>query len=217
MLTGRFYGYNRVSSKEQHLDRGNKNIVDFCNINNYPLEKVYEDKQSGKDYSRPRYIVLKEDVLRSEDTLVIPEYDRLGRADETKNELEYFKEHGIRVIFLDIPTTQMDLSTISDEMAKAILSCINDMLIQFYDLIARTELTRKKKRQQEGIIAKKERGEWENYGRPRAMKKEVFAEQYDRVLKGEIGTNALMRELGLNKDTYFRYIREFKNERISKL
>ena len=46
---------------------------------------------SGKNFDRARYIVLKEDVLRSGDGLIIPEYDRLGRADETKY-LQYLKK-----------------------------------------------------------------------------------------------------------------------------
>lgn len=210
---GRFYGYNRVSSKEQNLERGRKSIQDFCRENGYPLEKIYEDKQTGKDYFRPRYIVLKEDVLRSGDVLVIPEYDRLGRADQTKKELEYFKEKGVRIIFLDIPTTKIDISSFNDTMAQMILAFINDMLISFYDLIARTELERKQKRQREGIEAMKAKGEWSRYGRPRCMSKEEFAKQYERVLQGEIGTLELQRELGLNKDTFFRYIREYKKKR----
>lgn len=47
--------------------------------------------ESGKNFDRARYIVLKEDVLRSGDGLFIPEYDRLGRADETKY-LQYLKK-----------------------------------------------------------------------------------------------------------------------------
>ena len=210
---GRFYGYNRVSSKEQNLERGSKSIQDFCRENGYPLEKIYEDKQTGKDYFRPRYIVLKEDVLRSGDTLVIPEYDRLGRADQTKKELEYFKEKGVRIIFLDIPTTKIDITSFNDAMAQMILAFINDMLISFYDLIARTELERKQKRQREGIEAMKAKGEWSRYGRPRCMSKEEFAKQYEQVLIGVIGTLELQRKLGLNKDTFFRYVREYKKER----
>lgn len=207
-----FYGYNRVSSKEQHLDRGRKAIEDFCRLHDYPLAKIFEDKVTGKNFNRPRFIVLKEDVLRPGDTLVIPEYDRLGRADETKKELEDFKSRDIRVIFLDIPTTQMDITALSDEMAKMVLGCINDMLISFYDLQARTELKKREKRQREGIEAMKIRGEWDKYGRPRKMDSEAFAAQYQRVVRGEIGSLALMRELGLNQTTYFRYVKEFKKQ-----
>lgn len=204
----RVYGYDRVSTKEQNLGRGKKNIEDWCRSNNYNLIKVFEDKQSGKNFDRARYTVLKEDVLQSGDILVIAEYDRLGRADETKNELEYFKKNDIRVIFLDIPTTQIDISSISDEMAKMILNCINDMLISFYDLMARTELQRKRKRQKEGIDNMRIRGEWEKYGRPRVVSKEVFAKEYEKVKNGNLKDCDLCRELRLAKSTYFRYKKE---------
>lgn len=206
-----YYGYNRVSTAEQHLDRGRKAIQDFCQSRNMPLVKIYEDKQTGRNFDRPRYIVLKEDVLRFGDTLIVPEYDRLGRANETRDELEYFKAHGIRVIFLDIPTTQISLSGMADDMSRMVLDCINNMLIQFYDLMARTELERKTKRQREGIEAKKARGEWDDYGRPRRMDKAAFAAAYEtRVLRDGIGSNALMRELCLPSSTYHAYLREYK-------
>ena len=206
------YGYNRVSTKEQNLERGRKNIEDYCNKHNLNLVKVYEDKQSGKNFNRPRYIVLKEDILRAGDILIIPEFDRLGRADETKKELEYFKSKNIRVIFLDIPTTQIDLDSMQDNMAKIIFDCINDMLISFYDLMAKYEYERREKRQKEGMQALKARGEWDKYGRPRVMSKEEFAIHYQQVLDGEITTMDLQRKLKIQRDTYFRYIREYRAE-----
>ena len=97
-------------------------------------------------------------------------------------------------------------------MAQMILTCINDMLISFYDCIARSELARKKKRQREGYEALKVRGEWNKLGRPRIMSKEVFACEYQKVVNKELTTTELMRNLQLNKDTYFRYVREYKAE-----
>lgn len=208
---GNYYGYNRVSTKEQHEDRGNFAIQQFCDLHSYKLEKIYVDKQTGKNFDRARYRVLKEDVLRAGDVLIVPEYDRLGRAEETKKELEYFKENSIRVVFLDIPTTQMDLTSIEDNMAKMILNCINEMLISFYDCIARSELERRKKRQKEGYIALKERGEWNKLGRPRKMSKQEFATAYKQVENGSMKTTELQRKLELNEDTYYRYVREYKN------
>lgn len=208
---GNIYGYNRVSTKEQHLDRGRKSIEAFCGERGYKLERIFEDKQTGRNFDRPRYTVLKEDVLRPGDMLIVPEYDRLGRADQTKGELQYFKDRGIRVVFLDIPTTTMDFSGMTDEMAKMLMEFMNDMLISFYDLMARTEWERKRKRQKEGMDAMRDRGEWERYGRPRRMSREDFAAQYGRVERGEIRSASLMRELGLKPDTYFRYVREYRS------
>jgi len=206
-----YYGYHRTSTTEQHLDRGISGIEEFCKIRGYDLQKIYTDKMTGKTFDRPRYTVLKEDVLRHGDTLIVFELDRLGRnkADIAK-ELSYFKENGIRVMFLDIPTTTLDYSSLNDDMSRLIMDTVNNILIELVSMTAQTEVERKQKRVAEGIAAMKARGEWYKYGRPRKMSKEKFAEEYKRVERKEIGTLALMRELGLNHDTFFRYIREIK-------
>ena len=68
------YGYHRTSIKEQHLDRGINEITEFCKDNHYKLEKIYTDQQTGKNFSRPRYTVLRDDILREGDTLIITEF-----------------------------------------------------------------------------------------------------------------------------------------------
>ena len=50
------------------------------------------------------------------------------------------------------------------------METINNMLIELYATMAQAEIEKKEKRQQEGIAAKKARGEWEEYGRPKAQK-----------------------------------------------
>ena len=103
------YGYHRTSTKEQHLDRGIQEITKFCENNNLPLEKIYTDQQTGKNFNRPRYQVLKEDILRTGDTLIITELDRLGRnKQDTLKELQYYRDKQIRVMILEIPTTLQD-------------------------------------------------------------------------------------------------------------
>ena len=63
------YGYHRTSTREQHLDRGIKEITAYCEQNSLELEKIFTDQQTGKNFNRPRYQVLKEDVLRAGDEL----------------------------------------------------------------------------------------------------------------------------------------------------
>lgn len=67
------YGYHRTSTREQHLDRGIKEITAYCEQNNLELEKIFTDQQTGKNFNRPRYQVLKEDVSRAGDKLIITE------------------------------------------------------------------------------------------------------------------------------------------------
>ncbi|WP_294357841.1 recombinase family protein [uncultured Clostridium sp.] len=53
-----------------------------------------------------RYTVLRDDILRKGDTLIITELDRLGRNKKyTLKELQFFKEKEIRVMILELPTT----------------------------------------------------------------------------------------------------------------
>ena len=206
-----YYGYHRVSTKDQNLDRGIKGIEDFCKQKNYPLQKIFLDKVSGKSFDRPRYTVLKEDVLREGDTLILYELDRLGRnKKEIIDELRYYEDHNIRVMFLDIPTSTIDLSEESDSMNKLITDTINKVVIEIYAMQAETELQRKEKRQREGIEAKKARGEWDDYGRHRVMTPEEFAKQYEKVEQGKIGSLELMRQLKMKKSTYFKYVNEYK-------
>ena len=116
--------------EEQHLDRGIKEITAYCEQNNLELEKIFTDQQTGKNFNRPRYQVLKEDVLRVGDELIITEVDRLGRnKQETLKELQYYRDNGIRVKILELPTTLMDLSKLDNAMARMLMETINNMLI----------------------------------------------------------------------------------------
>ena len=203
------YGYNRISTSQQHLERGEKSIKDFCLSRNYDLKTIYQDKISGKNFSRPRYIVLKEDVLRDGDILIVPELDRLGRNKAAiVEELKYFKENNIRVIFLDIPTTAVDTASLSDELSQLLIDTVNSILIELCAVQAESEYNRSKKRQAEGIEAKKARGEWQDYGRPRSMSLSDFEKQYSRVLSKEIRPFQLMKELNLTSPTYYRYVKQ---------
>lgn len=157
------YGYHRTSTKEQHLDRGLQEITVFCKENHYKLEKIYTDQQSGKNFSRPRYTVLRDDILRDGDILIITEVDRLGRnKKDTVEELRVLAERNIRVMILEIPATLQNLSKLDNAMAKMILETVNHMLIELYAAMAQAEIEKKEKRQREGIEQMKERGEWDN-------------------------------------------------------
>lgn len=126
----KIYGYHRTSTKEQHLDRGITEITNYCNQNDLPLEKIFTDQQTGKNFNRPRYQVLKEDVLRPNDELIVTEVDRLGRnKQESLKELQYYKDKGVRVKILELPTTLIDLSKMDNSLARMILETINNMLI----------------------------------------------------------------------------------------
>ena len=203
------YGYHRTSTREQHLDRGIKEITNFCKTNNLSLEKIYTDQQTGKNFNRPRYQVLKEDILRTGDTLIVTELDRLGRnKQDTLKELQYLRDKEIRVMILEIPTTLQDLSTLDNSMAQMIMETINNMLIELYATMAQAEIEKKEKRQQEGIAAKKARGEWGDYGRPKAQKPDNWNEVITLWHNGDITAVKSMELTGLKKTTFYKLARQ---------
>lgn len=211
----KYVGYHRTSTTDQHLEKGVHAIEKYCNENRIALykNKVYTDQKTGLNFNRPAYLIVKEELLETGDSLIVAEVDRLGRnKEDTLKELRYFKDNGIRVMILELPTTLMDFSKLDNSMAAMILDTVNNMLIEMYTTFAQAEIEKLKKRQREGIEEMKLRGEWNKYGRPRAMENEQFYEQYQRVLNGEIRPYQLMEELEITKPTYYRYRKEYEQK-----
>lgn len=199
----RIYGYVRVSSRDQNEDRQVKALTEFgVDINN-----IIIDKQSGKDLNREGYVSLKKFILRSGDTLVVKELDRLSRSKaDIRNELEYFRERGIRVKILDIPTTLADFS----EEQSWVMDMINSILIEVLGSIAEAERIKIRKRQAEGIAAAHSKGV--KFGRPKAEKPENWDETVRRVKNGEIRAIDAMSVLGLKKSSYYHLIKLYPVE-----
>lgn len=153
-------------------------------------------------------------VLQSGDELIITEVDRLGRnKQETLKELQYYRDMNVRVKILELPTTLMDLSKLDNAMARMLMETINNMLIELYAAMAQAEIEKKEKRQREGIQAKKERGEWNDYGRPATMMIDAFAKEYTKVQSGEPRPFQLMKQLGMSKTTFYRYVSKINSDK----
>lgn len=201
------YGYHRTSTKEQHLDRGIEGITNFCATQGLELEKIFTDQHTGKNFDRPRYTVLKEDVLRNDDVLIIKEFDRLGRDKQASlKELRELQEMGVKVVFLDIPTSWILATGNVDN--KPIMEMINNILIEVYSTIAQQEIERKEVRQREGIEAMKARGEWERYGRPKAEIPPDFENVVASWRAGEITATEAFTTLGMKKPTFYKKVKE---------
>lgn len=209
--TMKYIGYHRTSTKEQHLDRGLAEITAYCEQNNIPLKKIYTDQQTGKNFDRPRYTVMKEDVLEAGDVLIITELDRLGRSKkDTMKEIQHYRDSGIRLMVLELPTTLMDLSKMDNSLQAMMLETINNMMLELYASMAQAEIEKKEKRQREGIKAKKDRGEWEDYGRPSIEKPDNWDAVIAQWEGKEITAVEAMKRLGLKKTSFYKLVKADK-------
>ena len=109
---------------------------------------------------------------------------------------------------LELPTTLIDLSSMGNEMAALMLDCINNMMIELYASMAQAEIEKKEKRQREGIAAKKARGEWEDYGRPKAVKPQNWDEVIARWKNGEITAVKAMEMMNMKKSTFYKLVKQ---------
>lgn len=189
------YGYARVSTKEQHLDRQIKALLD-CGVEE---RDIVTDKASGVSLDRDGYMALKNTMLRDGDTLVIKSLDRLSRNKEhIKQELEYFKSRHIRVRVIDLPTTMLELP----EGQEWVFEMINNILIEVLASIAEQERLTIRQRQAEGITAAKEKGK--HMGRPASSYPPSWDEIYQLWKAGKITAVAAMKELGLKRSTFYK-------------
>ena len=100
IMQSRTFGYARVSSQEQNLDRQIQALTDY-GINE---RDIITDKISGKDFNRQGYLMLKSQILRQGDTLAVKELDRLGRNyEQIKDEWRELQQSGIDIVILDMP------------------------------------------------------------------------------------------------------------------
>ena len=195
------YGYVRVSTKDQNIDRQMKSLIDF----GVPEANIKVDKESGKDFDRPAYQLLRNEILRSGDVLVVKELDRLGRNKELlKKELDYFKNKGIRVKFLDIPTTLMDIP----EGQDWVIDMINNIIIEVLGAVAEEERKKIKTRQAEGIAVAKEKGV--RFGRPKVDYPPLWKKIYNEYKNKEISGVEAMRILNLKKTTFYKLVKEYE-------
>lgn len=190
----RTYYYARVSSKDQHLDR---QLAAFAAVGATERD-IITDKESGKDLNRNGYNALKTALLRRGDTLVIKSLDRLSRNKaDIKNELQYFKDNGIRLKILDIPTTLIDYPA----GQEWVLDMVNNILIEVLSSIAMQERETIRQRQAEGIAAAKAKGK--HMGRPKAKKPDNWTEVIALWRNGHITAAEAMRRTGVKRSTFY--------------
>ena len=112
------------------------------------------------------YLDLRPDVLRPGDEIIITEVDRLGRnKQEILRELQYYRDYGVRVKVLELPTTLIDLSAMDNVMA-----------------------------------------------RPTVITVKEFAKEYANVENGNIRPFELMKQLGMSKATFYRYVNKIRKD-----
>ena len=191
------YGPIRVSTREQNEQRQLIALRAF----GIEEERIFMDKQSGKDFTRKGYrrLIRK---LKNGDTLVIKSIDRLGRNYEEILEQWRIitKEKQAAIVVLDMPL--LDTKQSRDLTG----TLIADIVLQLLSYVAQTEREFIRQRQAEGIAAAKRNGV--RFGRKPMERPAAFCEIQKQWQDQKISARAAARELGVTHSTFLRWAQE---------
>lgn len=142
-------------------------------------------------------------MLRPGDTLVVKSLDRLSRNKaDIKMELQFFKENGIRLKVIDLPTTMIELPA----GQEWVFEMANNILIEVLGTIAEQERETIRRRQREGINAAKAKGK--HLGRPPAKRPENWDEVITSWRGGEITSTEARQRLKMKKTAFYKTLKK---------
>ena len=192
------YGYISVSSRDQNEDRQLAALQTLV-----PIENIYMDKQSGKDFNGPQYQKMVQ-RLKKDDLLYIKSIDRLGRNyEEIQNQWRMLtKEKGIDIVVLDMPL-------LDTRRGKDLIGTfLSDIVLQVLSFVAENERTNIRQRQAEGIAAAKARGV--KFGRPPIDPPEQFEKTVKLWEEKKINIQEAVQRSGMSESTFYRKARMYR-------
>ena len=179
----RTFGYARVSTAEQVLDRQ----LDM--LSKYGVDRIYSEKMTGTRRDRPELQRMLTDLDKG-DTVVVESLSRLGRSTKNLIELmELFNDKGVNLVSLK---ENIDTTTPTGKLLFTLISAIS----QFErDCLA--------ERTKEGLAAARARGR--KGGRPK--KSSSIIEKAIKLYNSKEYSIAEIKELtGVSRSTLYRYI-----------
>lgn len=190
-------GYVRVSTVDQNEARQIKAMEEDG------VEKIYMDKQSGKDFNRPEYKKMISE-LKQGDILVLHSIDRLGRNYEEILEQWRIitKEIKADVIVQDMPLLN---TTISRDLDGTFIA---DLVLQILSYVSAKERENIKRRQKEGIAIAKKNGKYKG-GKRKPIDVEIFSKKLKAFKNGELTKTEFAQSLGVSRPTLNQILNEY--------
>lgn len=191
------YGYVRVSSVDQNEDRQ----VDAMRELGLTMHQIVVEKQSGRDFNRPKYQLLVR-RLRAGDILYIKSIDRLGRSyAEIQEQWRIItREKGADIVVLDMPL-------LDTRQGRDLLGTfISDLVLQLLSFVAENERQNIRQRQAEGIASAHARGV--KFGRPAKALPENFEESRILWAQGSLTIAEAAARCGMPQSSFYRAARK---------
>lgn len=183
-------GYIRVSTQHQNTGRQHEGFT----THNISIDRVYEEKISGKNTDRPQLKAMLQ-YVREGDTVYVESFSRLARsARDFLNIIEELTSKGVQVVSLK---EKLDTSTPQGKFMLTVFSAMSQL-----------ERESILQRQREGIDLCLAEGR--SYGRPSAEISDTFATHYQQWKAGEIKAVDFMALENLPKSTFYKLVKRYE-------
>lgn len=190
-----------MSSKTQNPERQITTMI-AKGINE---RDILIDKSTGRNFDRPSYILLKEQLLRKGDLLYLDSLDRLGRNyEEVINEWKCItREVGADIVVLD--KENIFDSRKFKEMGD-IGKLLEDQFLSLLSFVADQELKKIKERQRQGIENRKKAGK--PFGRPKIKKPADWDINIEEWKSGKITAKVCMERMDMKRTSFYKLVNE---------
>ncbi len=197
----KIYGYARVSSHDQNLQRQMDAFKEF----GIDEKNIFCDKKSGKNFERKNYqrLIRK---LKNGDLVVVKSIDRLGR-----NYSAIIREWKKITDKLKANIFVMDMPLLDTRMADGSLTnrLVSDLVLQILSFVAENERRNIIDRQRVGIQAARRRGV--QFGRPKEVYSPYFISVINDFDTGKITMKEASDKLKKNRTTIYYHLAKIKN------
>lgn len=224
------YGYARISTNKQNIERQNRNILE-----QYPTAKLINETYTGTIVDRKEWTKLLKQIKQG-DVIVFDSVSRMSRnaIDGVKDYMDLF-DKGVELVFIKEPhinTTiykqQLDnakLGMTDNNIVNAVLEGVEKALkllatqqIEIAFQQSEKEVMDLKQRTIEGIITAKANGKV--VGRPigskietkKAIENKAKIVKLSKSFNGTLSDKEILELLHIDRTTYYRYKKQIKAE-----
>lgn len=221
---GKIYGYCRISTPNQNIERQERNILAV-----YPNAEIIKETYTGKTIARPKWQKL-EERIGAGDTIVFDSVSRMSRDTESGfKTYQTLYERGVSLVFLKepmidtdvyktavanaVPMTGTKVDLILDGVNAYLLSLAREQIRLAFGQ-SQKEVDDLSQRTREGMETARRNGKQigQQSGVKLVTKKSIYAKkvilEHSRDFGGTLTDPECMKLAGVTRNTYYRYKRE---------
>ena len=217
----KIYGYCRISTKKQSIERQERNI-----LKEYESAIIVKEVYTGTKLEGRKEFSKLLSIIKTGDTIVFDSVSRMSRdAEEGFTMYQELFNKGINLVFLkeryintDTYKKQLDnvnLPSTDNKIVNAVLEGVKNALIelakeqiQIAFEQAEKEVKDLQQRTKEGIETARLIGKKLTTKKSVEAKKQII--KYSKEFEGNLSDGEAMKLIGLSRNTYYKYKRELK-------